>query len=264
MQQCFQQRSQAGLLTAWTRQRTAFLSEAAQQLLAAVQLQADSAAAAAEELVWGLHGELKRQWVAEWKQVCEEQRREEGQQADLRSQQAAEELAVQQAAEAARRAEERAALDLAREQKAAEAAAALAAAREAQAAAEQQAAERIEAGRPAVAARQATALGRLQERRAARRVAEGEAAARQRRLDEATFHPEAEHDSLRVLRPTECSAAEAHAVGRAFAPVTSYTTQQLMRDPRFRLLDALGRAGLRGTEAASRTVAEQQPVRVAR
>jgi hypothetical protein len=96
-------------------------------------------------------------------------------------------------------------------------------------------AEAIAAHKPAVAARQGEALQRRH--------------AQQLRLDAiaAALGPKLERDPGRVLQATAASAAPAAAVGQAFRPVHGFTAQQVTRDPRFRLVEALREAGaLRG------------------
>jgi len=258
MQHCLLQRRRSDLQAAWSRRFATFLFEAERLLSEAVRIEADAAAAAADELTWGVAGEVKRDQVVEWRLVREQERREEEHRVAAEAQQVAQRQAQQQAEEDAQRALDRQAIVALQMQRAAKAAAAKEAAEQAAAAAARETAARMAAERPAVAARQTLALEQLIERHTARQKLEEAALTRQQRLDALTHHPEAAVDPLRLLQPTKCSAAEAQPEGRAFAPVHGYSTQQLMRDPRFRVLDALGRAGLRGTVAAAQAVAALQ------
>jgi hypothetical protein len=90
------------------------------------------------------------------------------------------------------------------------------------------------------------------------------AAARQEALLEALaagVAPQVPRDPARLLAPTAASAAVAPPNGAAFHPVHGYNTQQLLSDPRFRVLEALGEAGLRSTAAAVDAVARLPPMR---
>jgi hypothetical protein len=110
-------------------------------------------------------------------------------------------------------------------------------------------AEAIAAHKPAVAARQGEALQRRHAQQEWQRQRLADAAARQLRLDAiaAALGPKLERDPGRVLQATAASAAPAAAVGQAFRPVHGFTAQQVTRDPRFRLVEALREAGaLRG------------------
>lgn len=67
---------------------------------------------------------------------------------------------------------------------------------------------------------------------------------------------EAEADFARLVGHTESSrataeAAAAEAAGAKAPPVHGYTNEQLMRDPRFRLLTALHERGLTAGHAGS-------------
>lgn len=111
----------------------------------------------------------------------------------------------------------------------------------------------IEASRPAVAARQAEALQRLQQQHEQQQQQAEAAAARQQRLAaiSAALGPKLDRDPARVRQPTAASAAAAPAVGQAFRPVHGFTSQQVVADPRFRLVEALRGAGVMFNGGAS-------------
>ena len=80
----------------------------------------------------------------------------------------------------------------------------------------------------------------------------------------ASLAPTVSSDPERLLNPTLSSKAQAPAQGLAFPPVHGYTTQQLLADQRFRVLEALGSAGLRGTGYARHAVEALPPMKPVR
>jgi hypothetical protein len=92
------------------------------------------------------------------------------------------------------------------------------------------------------------------------------AAQRKERLMQlaASLAPTVSSDPERLLNPTVSSKAQAPAQGLAFPPVHGYTTQQLLADQRFKVLEALGSAGLRGTGYARHAVEALPPVKPVR
>lgn len=97
---------------------------------------------------------------------------------------------------------------------------------------------------------------------------ERERAARLERLA-ALVAPQVVADPQRVLQPTAAFAAhteededeydETRGEGPAFKPVNGYTNKAVMRDGRFRLMEALTRAGLANTEAGRIAIASATP-----
>lgn len=71
-------------------------------------------------------------------------------------------------------------------------------------------------------------------------------------------------DAARLLAPTESSQADPAAEGTAFKAVHGYTTDKLMQDQRFKVMEALGRAGLRGTRHAQLALAAVKPMKPVR
>ena len=93
------------------------------------------------------------------------------------------------------------------------------------------------------------------------------AAARQQALLDqmaAAVAPLVPRDPARVSAPTAASSAITPPSGAAFCAVHGYNTQQLLSDQRFRLLEALGEAGLRGTDHAAQAISRLPPMRTVR
>jgi hypothetical protein len=255
VQQCLLQRRHRDLLASWDRQRRALLADAERLLSDATAAEAAAAASAARRLEWEAASQRGRGCLVAWRCDRDVATQASAQRAAAAAAAGAAAAVRRRQAEAAAWAVDKAAIAQHRARQAGEAAQARAAAESEAAARARHEAARLQADRPAVEARQAAALKGLVERMEARQRAEKAALARARRLDKATYHPEAPADPGRVLLPTAASAAVAQAPEwAAFQPMNGYSTRQVVQDPRFRLLEALGHAGLRGTRAAAEAV----------
>jgi hypothetical protein len=69
----------------------------------------------------------------------------------------------------------------------------------------------------------------------------------------ASVAPAVDSDPDRLLQPIASGTADAEVQGTAFRSVHGYTAEQVVRDPRFRVLEALAAAGpaARGRTAAA-------------
>ncbi|GAX82191.1 hypothetical protein CEUSTIGMA_g9619.t1 [Chlamydomonas eustigma] len=111
-------------------------------------------------------------------------------------------------------------------------------------------------------------MDKQQEERAALEKQELE---RQARLDRlrALVAPHVECDPLRILKPTEASSSHDEdlrelAESAAFRPVYGYTVQQLYKDPKFKLMDALQRQGLHNTAYGRQIISNAQTAKPTR
>ncbi|KAF8065732.1 hypothetical protein HT031_002792 [Scenedesmus sp. PABB004] len=251
---CLRQRRAADVNAAWRRQRGAFLADSGRMLGEAAAAAAAGAEAAAAALAWAaagssLHARLDglQQARAAADQELAAQRDAAAQAAAARAAAARAEWEQAHAAQRGRVQEYKQHLQEQAEQARQAAGAAAAAAR---AAAEAE----VAAAAPAVAARQAAAEEQQRAQLVAQRGRQAALAARQARLASisAALAPQAPHDPARLLKPTSSSAAAAaggaaaaaEAAGAAFRPVHGWTAAEVAADPRFRLAEALGRAGL--------------------
>lgn len=262
---CLLQRRLQDIMSSFDRQLRSCMADSQHLLSESAKLEEAAAEAAADRVAWQASGEQLHGRVEGWRLVRDEERRVEALHAQQAARKAAEERLRREQVECTRRGLEKAALDAAHEKKAAEVAAARMEAAAAAEAAALAAATRIAAEKPAVAARQVVAVERLINRQEARRKLEEAALTRRRRLDELVFHPQAEADAERILQQTESSGARTEAAvnsnSNCFRPVHGFTTQEVLKDQRFRVLEALGSAGLRGTLAAREAVASLPPAR---
>ncbi len=97
--------------------------------------------------------------------------------------------------------------------------------------------------------RHAEYLWKLDKAKEAKEAAESEARARAERLDRlrALVAPDVQADPMRVLLPTEASSAVDDKVPGAFKDVHGYSSEQVFRDHRMRVMEALQAAGLHTT-----------------
>jgi hypothetical protein len=251
-------------VASWERRRASFFADSEQLLSDAAELESVGAEQAAVRVRWQAASEKLRGCVQEWQVARAEQRKVEEQRDLEANRRAAQEEERQREAELRRRADESEALSTFQLQRAEAGAAAQAAAEATARRAAAETAARVRRGRPAVAARQAVAQDQVVQRQEARARAEAAAAERRRRLDESVHHPSAPADPARTVGPTESSRAQPEAHGAAFRAVHGFTTAQVLSDLRFRALEALGGAGLRGSPACAAAVAALAPVRAAR
>eukprot|EP00878_Enallax_costatus_P012993 GHUV01013575.1.p1 GENE.GHUV01013575.1~~GHUV01013575.1.p1 ORF type:complete len:267 (+),score=153.64 GHUV01013575.1:114-914(+) len=244
--------------------------------------EAEAAAAAAVEaaaakLEWEAAGRSLHDQLEEMLVVKEQQHKELALQREAEAAAIAVKAAEQQAAwleqHAAKKAQVAQYKQQQQEQQVAEQLAAEQAAAEALAAAE----AAIDAQKPAVAARQAMALDRMQQQIEQQKQQQAELEARQKRLAALAeaFAPHVDRDPQRLLQPTAASAAAVEAgaqevqdhTGAAFRPVHGYNTAQVVADPRFRVVEALREAGLTGGAAkgyVQQVFTGMQPVTAAR
>ncbi|KAK9838546.1 hypothetical protein WJX81_006619 [Elliptochloris bilobata] len=108
---------------------------------------------------------------------------------------------------------------------------------------------------------------RLAQRQAAQRAHLKQVARARRRLDRrlevlcAQVRVEVAADPARLLGPTACSAAEAQREARAFKPLHGFSTADILRDQRFRVLEALQQCGMHRSAYAQRLVQSVAPAR---
>ncbi|KAJ9520978.1 hypothetical protein QJQ45_022703, partial [Haematococcus lacustris] len=245
------QRKRKDLVDAWCRERAQFLEdskallqEASDCAVAQAQAAVDKCVQHTTHLTFSLLHELERERVHE--QLAEHvaqaahaaalEAAEAAAAAPLLA--AAKEAALQAAAaEAAARklkvAEYRARLEL-QHREAATAAAALA-----ERAAEQ-AAQQASYNRERLQWRQAEQACKEEKAREAKEAQEREAQAREERLARlrALVAPDVAADPARLLLPTDASSAVDEATPGAFRPMHGYTSEQMFRDPRFKVRPA--------------------------
>jgi chromosome segregation ATPase len=240
------QRRQHAAADDWRRAHAAFLSRAEQQLREASAAATAGADAAASRLSSAVSRQLLHDQLAGMSMLRGQQ-----QQAQAAARAAAEAVQAAQAAAAGEAARQRAAQQRAQvqdykqqlqqerceaqrlDEQAAQAAAAAAGAA-------------MAAARTAVEARQGEALHRLQQQQEQARAAQAATDARRQRLAAiaAALGPQLARDPARLLQATAASSAAPRAQHPAFRPVHGFTTQQVVADPRFRLVEALRGAGL--------------------
>ncbi|GFR52442.1 hypothetical protein Agub_g15016 [Astrephomene gubernaculifera] len=263
-------RRRRDLAEGWERERRQFLEDSASFLQESEAAFLAQAEAAADRLVAELVRERARDELEEL--LAERAREDEVVAAERAARQAAE---AEAAAAAESRARQEKALkrdmvaayraELERQQ--AEAAAA-AAEEERQAAlvAEQQAVY----NRERVEVRQAEYLERQEQAKERQEAAAAAAAARAARLARlaALVAPEVAADPARLLAHTAASNAALAAMGErsegAFHPVNGYTTDQVVRDQRFKIMEALAAVGLHETEYGRRVIAAARPAKPTR
>ncbi|EFJ39597.1 hypothetical protein VOLCADRAFT_100783 [Volvox carteri f. nagariensis] len=261
-------RKRRDLAEAWDRERRQFLEDSASFLKESEMLFLVQAEEAADRLVAELQRVRARD---ELEELRAEKVREEEVAAAERAVREAAEAEARLAAEARMRRERalqkdmvaayRAELEL---QQAEQQAAAVEAERQAALLAEQQAVynkERVEV-------RQAEYLSRQEQAKERQAVAEAEALAREVRLARlrALVAPEVESDPERLLAPTIASSAvdpDRDAEG-AFHPVNGYTTEQVVKDQRFKVFEALAVLGLHETTYGRQSIAAARPAKSTR
>ncbi|GIL90390.1 hypothetical protein Vretimale_18274 [Volvox reticuliferus] len=261
-------RKRRDLNEAWDRERRQFLEDSASFLQESQTLFFAQAEEAANRLVAELQRVRARDELEELR--AEKAREDEVATAERAAREAAE--AETRLLEEARERRERAAkkemvaayrAELERQQ-AAQQAAAAEADRLAALAAEQQA----EYNRQRVEVRQAEYVARQEQARERQAVVEAEMLAREARLARlrALVAPEVEADPKRLLAPTAASAAvdpDKDAEG-AFHPVNGFTTDQVVKDQRFKVFEALAVLGLHETTYGRQAIAAAQPARPTR
>lgn len=146
-------------------------------------------------------------------------------------------------------------------------------AQQAEAEARAAAAAAIEAQKPAVAARQALSRDRLHLQLEQQKQRQLKLESRKQRLAAIAeaLSPHVARDPQRLLQPTAASVAAIEAgleevgsaAAAAFRPVHGYTSAQVAADPRFKVVEALTRAGLINGAAkgyVGQVVSGMQPV----
>ncbi|GIL68190.1 hypothetical protein Vafri_21458 [Volvox africanus] len=261
-------RKRRDLNEAWNRERRQFLEDSASFLQESQTLFFAQAEEAANRLVAELQRVRARDELEELR--AEKAREDEVAMAELAAREAAE-AETRLLAEARERRERaakkemvaayRAELD---RQLAQQQAAAAEAERLAALAAEQQA----DYNRQRVEVRQAEYVARQEQARERQAAVEAEVLAREARLARlrALVAPEVEADPQRLLAPTVASAAvdpDKDAEG-AFHPVNGFTTDQVVKDQRFKVFEALAVLGLHETTYGRQAIAAAQPARLTR
>ncbi|GLI63724.1 hypothetical protein VaNZ11_006785 [Volvox africanus] len=261
-------RKRRDLNEAWNRERRQFLEDSASFLQESQTLFFAQAEEAASRLVAELQRVRARDELEELR--AEKAREDEVAMAERAAREAAE-AETRLLAEARERQERaakkemvaayRAELDrqLAEQQAAAEEAERLAAL-----AAKQQA----DYNRQRVEVRQAEYVARQEQARERQAAIEAEVLAREARLARlrALVAPEVAADPERLLGPTAASAAvdpDKDAEG-AFHPVNGFTTDQVVKDQRFKVFEALAVLGLHETTYGRQAIAAAQPARPTR
>ncbi|KAK9819857.1 hypothetical protein WJX72_003360 [[Myrmecia] bisecta] len=89
---------------------------------------------------------------------------------------------------------------------------------------------------------------------------------RVQRLDDlrAQVQPHVEVDPARVLAPTQASSASPAKTESVFLPINGFTTQDVLKDQRFKVLEALRKQGMENSEYARHVIATAKPARPAR
>ncbi|KAJ9520391.1 hypothetical protein QJQ45_000142 [Haematococcus lacustris] len=248
------QRKRKDLVDAWCRERAQFLEDSKALLQEASDSAVAQAQAAADKLLHELERERVHEQLAEHVAQAAHAAALEAAEAAAAAPllAAAKEAALQAAAaEAAARklkvAEYRARLEL-QHREAATAAAALA-----ERAAEQ-AAQQASYNRERLQWRQAEQACKEEKAREAKEAQEREAQAREERLARlrALVAPDVAADPARLLLPTDASSAVDEATPGAFRPMHGYTSEQMFRDPRFKVIKVPGGAVLRGCKKTKR------------
>ncbi|KAF5840245.1 hypothetical protein DUNSADRAFT_17348 [Dunaliella salina] len=249
-------RKRHGLIEAWRRERAQFLEDSTAVLQEATQLAVERAETAAERLVH----ELTRERVNEELKVlriaaAEQAEMDAASKAEAEAQAEKERAAAMEAfqAEQAAKREVVAAYKRELEQREAQLAAA-AAARAAEQ--EQLRAQLAPYHKARTEARKMEYKSKQETRKQALEAAAAEERARAARLDKLRelVAPHVEADPSRVLLPTEASMGVDEKGGAAFKEINGYTVDQLYRDQRFKVMEALQSAGLHQTNYARQVI----------
>ncbi|KAL3132532.1 hypothetical protein ABBQ32_009074 [Trebouxia sp. C0010 RCD-2024] len=249
------------LLCAWDNAHKAFLRDSSKMLLQSKKQQAASAESAAERLKListqhELHDQLKVMRCTKYvtdalhaadleakEQALAHRQEEEAREQELRAEQNKQQLALYHAALAAARAEAQAAADAQSEEEAL------------------QARVLFQANLERVVFRQAATAHKDQQRLEQALLLQQQQHDREDRLDQlrAQVRVEVEADPDRARAPTVASAAQDAEPAAAFAPVHGYTTETLLKDKRFKVLEALRQQSLHNTGYARHALLAVSP-----
>ncbi|DBB13954.1 TPA: hypothetical protein ACH3X3_000933 [Trebouxia sp. C0006] len=265
-QKCMLDKRSRSLFCAWDKARQTFLEDARKMLSQSVQRQAASAQTAADKLKClslqhELHNELKvlrcEKYVQEAmnaieadaeQQALTAKQEEEARQLHSRLQHNKQQLALYYKAQEAARAEAQAAATLQAEEEAA------------------QALLQSQLNQERVNFRQTEAATKEQLRAEKAAMLLCEEQQRTARLDRlrAQVQVHVESDPERAMAATAASSAQEASHDPAFAPVNGYTIETLLKDKRFKVLEALRQQSLHNTSYAKQALLAVSPSTIPR